>query len=274
MTDRWAVADLRATAIMDAARTGAVAERNGRVLAEAAGLTPAQPLKRHVGFGPKTEASAGLARHETTPEGPAPASTAAHPKADTPPAAAARVQTSPSGGTLPRAAGLATRREPEPSTRGQVDVSTPADGWLHRLMACPSWSGRRLDPEEELSLWVAAELRRLTRSGALRAVWTRCPVEVRRGGHLAAMWQCLGRVLGVVPGCPDFLVLWGAGAGGLELKVERAQGDMLSPGRRRTYLRQGQRDFREWCVSNGVRHEVCRSVPEVTDALRRWGRLL
>jgi hypothetical protein len=196
VTDRWALADLRATAIMDAARTGAVAERNGRRLAEAAGL--------------------------------------------------------------------ATRREPEPSPRGQVDMSAPADGWLHRLMACPSWSGRRLDPEEELSLWVAAELRRLTRSGALRAVWTRCPVEVRRGGKLAAMWQCLGRVLGVVPGCPDFLVLWGGGAGGIELKVERAQGDNL---------RQGQKDFREWCVSNGVRHEVCRSVPEVTGALRRWGRL-
>jgi hypothetical protein len=171
------------------------------------------------------------------------------------------------------AAGLAVQARKPDSTEARKNESTAAEGWLPRLMACPSWNGRRLDPEEELSLWVAAELRKLTRSGALRAVWTRCPVEVRAGGKLAAMWQCLGRVLGVVPGCPDFLVLWGTGAGGVELKVERAQGDMLSPGRRRTYLRQGQKDFREWCVNNGVRHEVCRSVPEVTDALRRWGRL-
>lgn len=38
MSDGWTLADLRATAIMDASRTGAVAERNARRLAEAAGL--------------------------------------------------------------------------------------------------------------------------------------------------------------------------------------------------------------------------------------------
>lgn len=169
----------------------------------------------------------------------------------------------------PVATGYQSATSELPATNQLADA-----GWLPRLMGCPSWGGRRLDPEEELSLWVAAELRKLTRSGALRAVWTRVPVEVRRGGKVAAMWQCLGRVLGVVPGCSDFLVLWGTGAGAIELKVEAGQGDMLSPGRRRTYLRQNQRDFREWCLSLGVRHAVCRSVIEVKDTLRQWERLL
>lgn len=159
---------------------------------------------------------------------------------------------------------------PAPSDAAEVSRPEP---WLLRLMECPSWSGRRLDREEELSLWVAAELRRLTRSGALRAVWSRLPAEIRRGGRIASMQQTLGRVMGVVKGAPDFWFAWGTGAGLVELKTERAQGDMLEPGRRRTYMRAEQRDFREWAVGLGVKHAVCRSVPEVVSTLREWGRI-
>jgi hypothetical protein len=164
-----------------------------------------------------------------------------------------------------------------PSANGQPPIdSKPSgvpDGWLHRLMECPSWNGRRLDPEEELSLWVACELRKLTRSGALRAVWSRMPSEIRRGGKLAAMWQCLGRVLGVVKGAPDLWFLSPNACGCIELKIENAQADMIAGRRRRTYLRSEQKDFREWCVSLGVQYATCRSVPDVTKTLREWGLL-
>lgn len=179
-------------------------------------------------------------------------------------------------GFVDRGDGTAGRAPERLAPRFVPDYVPPlptSDYWLNRLMECPSWKGRRLSPEEELSLWVASELRRLTRSGALRAVWSRLPAEIKRGGKVAAMWQCLGRVLGVVKGAPDFWFGWATGAGLIELKVEATQADMLSRGKRRTYLRPEQRDFRDWALSIGVKHAVCRSVPEVTSRLREWGRL-
>jgi hypothetical protein len=216
VSDRWAIADLRATAIMDRTRTGAVAERNRRKLDEA---------------------------------------TQAREPASTP-----------------------SCKHDGPQARGHE--STPPDGWLPRLMACGSFAGR-LEPEQELSAWVAAELRRLTRSGALRAVWSCHPAEVRMGGRIGQMLQSLLLFMGVVPGSSDFVFTWGAGSGWIELKIEERQPDLLKlrqDGRarapRRTYLRDRQPDFREWCLMLGVKHACCRSVPEVLATLRAWGRLM
>jgi hypothetical protein len=61
VTDRWALADLRATAIMDATRTGAVAERNGRRLAEAASLSAA---KTGLAVQAREPASPGAQEHD------------------------------------------------------------------------------------------------------------------------------------------------------------------------------------------------------------------
>lgn len=148
---------------------------------------------------------------------------------------------------------------------------------LTALMACGSFAGR-LDPEQELSHWVACELRKLTRSGRLRAVWSVHPAEVRMGGRLGSMWQSLLVFIGVIPGSSDIVVTWGTGSGWIELKTEARQDDL--PGliarrrrRERSYLRRNQPKFRDWCVSLGVRHAVCRNVPEVLATLREWGRL-
>jgi hypothetical protein len=174
---------------------------------------------------------------------------------------------------LAEAAGLPTASMPA------CPPPSMPDGWLHRLMACGSFAGG-LDPEQELSARVAAELRGLTRSGALRAVWSCHPAEVRVGGKSGQMLQSLLVFMGVVPGSSDFVFTWGAGAGWIELKVEERQPDLLrlrKDGRARaparTYMHGRQPDFREWCLSLGVRHAVARSVPEVLATLREWGRL-
>lgn len=180
------------------------------------------------------------------------------------------------------AAKTSPRRDVDEPTRGQVDASTPDCGWLHRLMACDGWGDRkrRLAPEEQLSALVATELRRLTLEGALRAVWTCHRVEHAGGDAIGRMIQRLQRVLGVIPGAPDWWFAWGTGAGLIELKVERPadlldlRKDGTARAPTRTYLRPIQKDFREWCVSNGVKHACCRSVNEVKSALREWGRLL
>jgi hypothetical protein len=231
VSDRWALADLRATAIMDATRTGAVAERNGRTLAEAVSLSAA-----------KTGLAAPTCGHDRDP----------------------------------------ARKHVDDRACGHVDMpAAPPDGWLPRLMACDGWSDRkrRLSPEEQLSALVATEMRRLTLAGELRAVWTCHRVEHAGGDAIGRMIQRLQRVLGVVPGAPDYWFAWGTGAGLLELKVERPadlldlRQDGTARAPTRTYLRPVQKDFREWAVSNGVKHACCRSVPEVLVTLREWGRL-
>jgi len=146
-------------------------------------------------------------------------------------------------------------------------------------MACPSFKGR-LSPEDEVSFWCASELRRLTRSRELRCVWSMVPGEQRQGGRLGPMHQARVQALGYVPGCPDFLFAWGTGGGGIELKIEAAQGSMVPVGGklavrkgRRTYQGDGQRDFERWCAEQGVKYAVARRWGEMRETLMEWGRL-
>lgn len=167
----------------------------------------------------------------------------------------------------------------EPSFHEPVRPRVDPPDWLVRLMACPPFAGR-LDPEQHLSAQLAADCRRWTLSGELRAVWSCHPAEVRVGGRLGQCWQAMLVSIGVVPGSSDYVFTWDTGALWLELKVEDLQTDLLRLRRdgtarapRRTYLRGLQPDFREWCRSLGVAHEVCRSRGDWTAALRRHGRL-
>lgn len=150
---------------------------------------------------------------------------------------------------------------------------------LHELMACPVWRGR-LEGEEEVSFWVAAELRRLTRAGRLRCCWSRVPMEHLGGGAIGRMHQAKVVGMGAVPGCPDFGFWWGSGSGFIELKKRDAQAriaflDSEARVRRgtRTYLKPRQKLFRDWAESHGVRHATCLTVVEVTNTLKEWGVL-
>lgn len=150
---------------------------------------------------------------------------------------------------------------------------------LHELMGCPSFKGR-LEREEELSCWVAAELRRLTRAGRLRCVWSRVPTEHQAGGRLGQMWQSKSVTMGSIPGVPDYFFAWGSGSGLIELKSTDRQariafldGEARVRRGTRSYLRPRQKLFRDWAEGHGVRHAVARSVPEVIGALKQWGVL-
>ena len=150
---------------------------------------------------------------------------------------------------------------------------------LHELMGCPSFKGR-LEREEELSCWVASELRRLSRASKLRCVWTRVPTEHKAGGTLGMLAQAKVAAMGSIAGCPDFAFLWGSGSGLIELKTIDPQakiafldGEARARRGTRSYLRPRQKLFRDWAVGHGVRHAVARSVPEVLGALKGWGVL-
>jgi hypothetical protein len=166
-----------------------------------------------------------------------------------------------------------------PDHRPSPGPERPFADHVSRLMACPSFAGR-LSPEEEVSLWCASQLRGLTRRGLLRCAWTMVPGENKQGGRLGMMHQARQVALGYVPGCPDFLFLWGSGSGGIELKVDDPQGRLLptagglAPRKgRRTYQRERQVDFQNWCVDRGVRYEVARRWGEMEAVLVGWGLL-
>jgi hypothetical protein len=152
---------------------------------------------------------------------------------------------------------------------------------LHELMGCPSFKGK-LEREEELSCWVAAELRRLTRARKLRCAWSRVPAEHKAGGQIGMLAQAKVTAMGTVPGVPDFAFFWGNGSGLIELKTIDRQsriafldgtGEAQVRRGARTYLRARQKLYRDWAVGHGVRHAVARSVPEVVGALKQWGVL-
>jgi hypothetical protein len=155
----------------------------------------------------------------------------------------------------------------------------PEPDYLIGLMARPRFAGR-LSPEEALSVACADELRRLAVERKLRAVWFRVPNEHPAGGRLGQMAQAKAVATGAVPGAFDLAFLWDAGAGGVELKVEKAQhglvtvkGELRARAPRRTYQRERQRDFQRWCFEQGVSYALARRVGEMLDVLREWGRL-
>ena len=82
-----------------------------------------------------------------------------------------------------------------------------------------------------------------------------------QGGLLPLDPVRLARIAGLITGASDYLFLWDGGSGVLEAKSKTGS---LTP---------SQKDWRDWCQANGVRHAVFRSVDEGEAQLRSWGVL-
>jgi hypothetical protein len=68
--------------------------------------------------------------------------------------------------------------------------------------------------------------------------------------------------MGVMPGWPDFILIGPPGVHNLELKRE---GELLND---------AQREFRDFCHSNGTPYEVAWTYREAVHILSRWGVLI
>ncbi len=75
----------------------------------------------------------------------------------------------------------------------------------------------------------------------------------------------------LLPGAPDFVVLWNNGCGVIELK--RAAGRSLLGKHPAGRPSDAQKEFAALCSEHGVRHVYAHSWDEVQAALREWGRL-
>jgi hypothetical protein len=155
--------------------------------------------------------------------------------------------------------------------------------WLVKLLSCSPFRGR-LSEEETLAVQVADDLRRLSLSGQLHAVWDHAPnqSDLPRTFKLAAIIQAKKAAMGAIPGTPDLQFLWGTGSGCIELKVKRRQtalrvhdGELKEKplSQLQGQLSQPQRWHRQWCEMHKVPYEVASSIADVRLILKRWGVL-
>jgi hypothetical protein len=141
----------------------------------------------------------------------------------------------------------------------------------------------RLQPEQVLQVSIAAQLRAWRASGELRATWTAIPNELPFSDDMKRVAAMLGvkrKLMGGVPGAPDFVFVWATGGGWIEVKtgggdsyIGRTGATFKVKKRAPGVLSEEQRRFGDWCESEAARHEVCRSVEQVATVLRVWGCL-
>jgi hypothetical protein len=221
---RFTVADLAASGVLDVGR-------NRERVAEAAGL----PF------------------HETNPERPARASTAARTKAVTSPVAAARVRTSPSGGPDLHALTLAVLGEPRrlPRLDGEDAIQAAIVLGFDVGTRAGRWSIVPVILRNDIRVRTASEAE-LTTSPALAHWHQRQQRQAWREGARA-------KAMGMRPGAPDLLLLSPAGFGFLECK---------SPG---AGLRPEQRAWRDLAAAAGWRWGLARSWDDALRAVTAWG---
>ena len=132
----------------------------------------------------------------------------------------------------------------------------------------------RLGHEDKLSIEIADTLRNLSMDGLLNGVFCHLPNEGKRHKITGEIL----RAMGMITGAPDFVFIGAWGGGFIELKAPELR--MASPKTGKSIIKrpqgeltEAQQDFQAWCIGEGAKHAVCRSVDEVLDTLRAWGAL-
>jgi hypothetical protein len=136
-------------------------------------------------------------------------------------------------------------------------MTTPS--FLVRLMHYAGLSrGTEVQPEDNMCVIFANQLRELSLQGKLRAVWLH-PANELCFGHKTGVRAAISRAMGMHVGVSDYVFLTGSRGFALEAKFGK------------NGLTDNQKDFREWCAHADVPHRVFRSVEEGINALREWG---
>jgi hypothetical protein len=132
----------------------------------------------------------------------------------------------------------------------------PAD--LLKLMDVKSLNPRvKVGPEDHVCAAFVSGLRAATLEGRLDAVWTHPANELCKADVATA----IARVLGLIPGSPDYWFIWKGGGALLEAKAGK---NTLSP---------PQKSFRAWADAKGVPFYVFYSAEEGFAILEQLGVL-
>ena len=99
--------------------------------------------------------------------------------------------------------------------------------------------------------------------------------ELPGGSKLFRLWQAVRAAMGYQPGTPDLMILARSGRSYfIELKRAAGDPDLLGHKKARGELAPEQREWRAWAQEHGIPWAVCRTVPEVENALIGWGLIL
>lgn len=115
----------------------------------------------------------------------------------------------------------------------------------------------RLGDEDRICVQAADYLRLLCLEESKKLVWFHPANEGKRHRLIALLLKAMG----LIPGTPDIVILWGNGCGLIELKSKKGRQN------------DNQKYFQAWAEYCGVPYAVCRSVDEVRSNLRKWGAL-
>jgi hypothetical protein len=140
-------------------------------------------------------------------------------------------------------------------------MATPA--FLVRLMQHAGLSvqaSRRLGPEDAEACQFAADLRKATLEGRLRAVWFHPANELV--GTCGKVHAAIARALGLHCGVSDYFFLRGDRA--LVIEFKSAKGA----------LSKDQEAFERWCFQHEIPFIVCRSRDEAMETLGNFGFMI
>lgn len=124
---------------------------------------------------------------------------------------------------------------------------------------------RGLGEEDAMAYQFVNELRVAVLEGRLDAIFLHPAnelggmVTVTKGRARVPLKVAIAKALGLITGTADYLFLWRNGCCALEAKSQTGS------------LRPAQRDFRDWCASQGVPFHVFRTVDEGLQILAGYG---
>ncbi len=119
------------------------------------------------------------------------------------------------------------------------------------------WAKAKYESEDKITNDIVLELKYLVLKEELKAVFFHVPNEsiVRSLGDVASAKK--KHALGMINGAPDLLIANERDMLFIEVKTKTGK------------LSESQKLFQLWCEKVGVKYEVCRSVEDVIDCLKR-----
>lgn len=131
------------------------------------------------------------------------------------------------------------------------------------FLNAPKVIGTKLDPEAGECIRFADWFRGAIVAGDFSGIYFHVPNEGTYSTQKRPVFAAVQKAMGKINGAPDYVFMWGAGAGIIEFKRPDGKGK----------LSEEQQALQRICQRAGVNHAVCLSAEEARDALISWGAL-
>jgi hypothetical protein len=111
--------------------------------------------------------------------------------------------------------------------------------------------------EDQICIDFFDTLKQLHKFNQLNGIFFHVPNEI--SGNKNPVFGAKLKRMGKISGVADYIFMWGNDCGCIEMKTEKGK------------LTANQLEFQEWCQTNNVKYQVCRSSSKAIDCLVEWG---